>query len=59
MKERVFRFRAVEKRIAASQPGFRVLDVGCGRGDNLRRLVRYGGRDGLSFSGPGQVGLDA
>ncbi len=44
MKERVFRFRAVEKRIAASQPGFRVLDVGCGRGDNLRRLVRYGGR---------------
>lgn len=44
MKERVFRFRAVEKRIAASRPGFRVLDVGCGRGDNLRRLVRYGGR---------------
>lgn len=43
MKERVFRFRAVEKRIAASRPGFRVLDVGCGRGDNLRRLVRYGG----------------
>lgn len=44
MKERVFRFRAVEKRIAASRPGFRVLDVGCGRGDNLRRLVRYGGQ---------------
>ena len=43
MKKRVFRFRAVEKRIAASRPGFRVLDVGCGRGDNLRRLVRYGG----------------
>jgi SAM-dependent methyltransferase len=43
MKERVFRFRAVEKRIAASKPGFRVLDIGCGRGDNLRRLVRYGG----------------
>ena len=40
MKERVFRFRAVEKRIAASKPGFKVLDVGCGRGDNLRRLVR-------------------
>jgi SAM-dependent methyltransferase len=44
VKERVFRFRAVEKRIVASRPGFRVLDVGCGRGDNLRRLVRYGGR---------------
>ncbi len=44
MKERVFRFRAVEKRIAASRPGFEVLDVGCGRGDNLRRLLRYGGR---------------
>lgn len=43
MKERVFRFRAVEQRIAASRPGFRVLDIGCGRGDNLRRLVRYGG----------------
>ena len=43
-KERVFRFRAVEKRIAASRPGFRVLDVGCGRGENLRRLVRYGGQ---------------
>ncbi len=44
MKERVYRFRAIEQRIAASRPGFRVLDVGCGRGDNLRRLVRYGGR---------------
>jgi SAM-dependent methyltransferase len=42
VKERVFRFRAVEKRIAASRPGFRALDIGCGRGDNLRRLVRYG-----------------
>jgi len=44
VKERVFRFRAVEKRLAATRPGFRALDVGCGRGDNLRRLVRYGGR---------------
>jgi len=44
MKEKVFRFRAVEKRIAASHPGFRVLDVGCGKGDNLRRLKRYGGK---------------
>jgi SAM-dependent methyltransferase len=43
VKERVFRFRAVEQRIAATRPGFRVLDIGCGRGDNLRRLVRYGG----------------
>lgn len=44
MKERVFRFRYLERRLAAARPGFRVLDVGCGRGDNLRRLVRYGGR---------------
>jgi len=44
MKERVFRFRAVEKRIAASLPGMRALDVGCGRGDNLRRLARHGSR---------------
>lgn len=43
MKEKVFRFRAIEKRIAASRPGFTVLDVGCGRGDNLTRLERYGG----------------
>jgi len=43
VKEKVFRFRAVEKRIAASRPGFKVLDIGCGRGDNLRRLKRYGG----------------
>ncbi|MEE3328881.1 MAG: class I SAM-dependent methyltransferase [Myxococcota bacterium] len=43
MKERVFRYRAVEKQIAASKPGFRVLDIGCGQGDNLTRLVRYGG----------------
>lgn len=42
MKERVFRFRAIEKRIAALKPDFDVLDVGCGQGDNLRRLVRYG-----------------
>ena len=44
MKERVFRYRAMEKRIAASRPGFRVLDIGCGQGDNLKRLVRYGGQ---------------
>lgn len=44
MKERVFRFRAVEQRIAASRPGFTAVDIGCGRGDNLRRLVRYGAR---------------
>lgn len=43
VKERVFRYRTVEQGIASSRPGFRVLDVGCGQGDNLRRLVRYGG----------------
>ena len=44
VKERVFRFRAIEQAFAASRAGFRVLDIGCGRGDNLRRLIRYGGR---------------
>ena len=44
MKERVFRFRAQEKRIAASRAGFKVVDLGCGRGDNLRRLLAYGGK---------------
>lgn len=44
MKERVFRYRSLEKRIAASRPHFRVLDIGCGQGDNLERLVRYGGQ---------------
>ena len=44
MKERVFRYRGIEKAIASSRPGFRVLDIGCGQGDNLKRLVRYGGQ---------------
>ncbi|UCE87547.1 MAG: class I SAM-dependent methyltransferase [Deltaproteobacteria bacterium] len=44
MKERVYRYRALERRISESRPGAAVLDVGCGRGDNLRRLRRYGGR---------------
>ena len=44
MKERVYRFRAVERRIVEAQPGLRALDIGCGRGDNLTRLARYGGR---------------
>ena len=44
MKERVFRFRGIERRIVASRPGSAVLDIGCGRGDNLRRLLRYGGQ---------------
>jgi SAM-dependent methyltransferase len=44
MKERVFVFRAVEREIVGAQPGLRILDVGCGPGDNLRRLARYGGR---------------
>ncbi len=43
MKERVYRYRAIERRIVASQPGARLLDVGCGAGANLRRLRRYGG----------------
>ena len=43
MKERVFRYRSVERRIVASRPGARVLDVGCGVGANLRRLRDYGG----------------
>ena len=40
----MYRYRAVERRIAESRPGVAVLDVGCGRGDNLRRLLRYGGK---------------
>ena len=44
MKERVYRFRAIERRLVESRPGAQVLDIGCGRGDNLRRLARYGGR---------------
>jgi 2-polyprenyl-6-hydroxyphenyl methylase/3-demethylubiquinone-9 3-methyltransferase len=44
MKERVYRFRAIEQRIVESRPGLAVLDIGCGKGDNLRRLARYGGR---------------
>lgn len=43
MKEKVFRYRAVEKRIVGSRPGAGILDVGCGPGDNLTRLLRYGG----------------
>lgn len=43
MKERVYRYRAREREIVRSRPGMRVLDVGCGRGENLRRLARYGG----------------
>lgn len=42
MKEKVYRFRAIEKGITESIPGSRVLDLGCGPGDNLRRLLRYG-----------------
>lgn len=44
MKERVFVFRAVERQIVGERPEMRILDVGCGPGDNLRRLSRYGGR---------------
>jgi len=44
VKERVYRYREVERRLLASRPGARVLDLGCGSGENLARLVRYGGR---------------
>jgi SAM-dependent methyltransferase len=44
MKERVFGYRALEREVVATRKGMRVLDVGCGAGDNLRRLVRYGGK---------------
>ena len=44
MKERVFRYRALEREMVAARRGMRVLDVGCGVGENLNRLVRYGGR---------------
>jgi SAM-dependent methyltransferase len=44
LKERVYRFRLVERRLVASRPGARVLDVGCGVGENLVRLRRQGSR---------------
>ncbi len=44
MKEHVFRFRRLERILVESLPGARVLDIGCGAGDNLTRLRRYGGR---------------
>jgi len=44
MKERVFGYRALERKVVATRQGMRILDVGCGAGDNLGRLVRYGGR---------------
>jgi ubiquinone/menaquinone biosynthesis C-methylase UbiE len=51
VKERVFRYRAVERSLIEARRGLRVLDVGCGRGDNLARLSRYGGRpEGLDPS---------
>ena len=49
MKERVFRFRPLERELVASRPGARVLDIGCGAGDNLVRLLR---------NGAGPVGLE-
>src|SRR5208283_614609 len=44
MKEHVFGYRALERKMIATRQGMRVLDVGCGVGDNLGRLVRYGGK---------------
>ena len=43
LKERVYPFRAVERRLVSNHPGVRVLDIGCGVGENLTRLRRYGG----------------
>lgn len=42
MKEHVFRFRRLERLLVDSRPGVRALDIGCGAGDNLTRLKRYG-----------------
>jgi ubiquinone/menaquinone biosynthesis C-methylase UbiE len=44
VKERVYRYRALERRLVEARPGALVLDVGCGSGENLVRLVRYGAR---------------
>ena len=44
MKDPDFALRALEQEVAESRPGLSVLDIGCGRGDNLKRLARYGGR---------------
>jgi ubiquinone/menaquinone biosynthesis C-methylase UbiE len=44
VKERVSRYREVERRLVEARPGARALDLGCGSGENLERLVRYGAR---------------
>jgi ubiquinone/menaquinone biosynthesis C-methylase UbiE len=44
LKKRLFRYRALERALVSARPDARVLDVGCGAGDNLARLRRYGGR---------------
>ena len=44
MKERVFGYRALERQMVAMRQGMRVLDIGCGVGENLGRFVRYGGK---------------
>ena len=41
--DRVLPYRCIERSIVASRPGAHVLDVGCGVGENLRRLRGYGG----------------
>jgi ubiquinone/menaquinone biosynthesis C-methylase UbiE len=42
VKERVTRYREVERRLLEARPGARVLDLGCGSGENLARLRGYG-----------------
>ena len=44
MTARVTRYREVERRLLEARLGARVLDLGCGSGENLERLVRYGAR---------------
>jgi hypothetical protein len=48
---RVFGYRAVERSVVEARRGLRVLDVGCGRSDNLARLAlqsRWEGDDVLN-----------
>jgi len=40
----VLRFRPVERELMEGRPGARILDLGCGAGEALERLVAYGAR---------------
>ena len=52
--DRVYR-TLLRPELAAAGGPVRILDIGCGSGDVLRRLVRLAGRDGFEVSG---VGID-